>query len=80
MAGQPLPLHSLKDGRALSLEAIEDGLTTASLIMTGVITTLEEVMADTDLYESFYPKMHLVIAALHRAVDLVESTVPDSRR
>ena len=73
-------LHSLKDGRPLSLGAIENDLTTASLIMTGVIGALEEIMADKDLYDSFYPKMHLVIAAIGRAVDLVEGAVPDSAR
>ena len=73
-------LHSLKDGRPLSLKAIEDDLTTASLVLTGVIGALEEIMADTDLYDSFYPKMHLVIAAIGRTVDLVEGAVPDADR
>lgn len=78
MAGQPL--LSLKDGRELSLVDIEEGLTTASLILTGVIGTLEGIMADTDLYDSFYPKMHLVIAATSRAVDLIETAIPDLER
>lgn len=58
--------------------AIENDLTTAGLILTGVISTLEDIMADTDLYGSFYPKMHLVIAAISRAADLVEAAIPDS--
>lgn len=72
--------HSLKDGRAVSLEALEDDLTTAGLILTGVNSTLQEIMADTDLYDSFYPKMHLVIAAIGRAVYLIEAAIPDSAR
>lgn len=72
-------LHSLKGGRALSLADIEERLTTAGLILTGVIGTLEDIMTDTDLYDSFYPKMHLVIAATGRAVDLIEAAIPVRR-
>lgn len=77
---EALALHSLKDGRPLPLEGIENDLATASLILTGVIGALEEVMADTDLYDSFYPKMHLVIAAIGRTIELVEGAMPDSDR
>lgn len=75
-----LSLASLKGGRELSLESIEDDLTTAGLILTGVIGTLEDAMADTDLYDSFYPQMHLVTAAIGKAVDLIEAATPDSGR
>jgi hypothetical protein len=73
-------LHSLKDGRPLSCGGIENDLATASLILTGVIGVLEEAMADTDLYDSFYPKMHMVIAAIGRAVGLVEGAIPEADR
>ena len=49
-------LTSLKDGQALSLESVEDDLTTVGLILTGVIGALEDIMADTDLHESLYPR------------------------
>jgi hypothetical protein len=73
-------LVSLKDGRALSLENIENDLVTAELILTGAVEALEEIRADTNLPESFYPKLHLVTAAIGRAVYLIEAAIPDSAR